>query len=428
MNVVVVVLLLMAVLTVFSVPIGIAIGVGSAFHLYARGLPLMTIPQKMFTTVDNFTLLAIPLFLFAGRIMNSAGITRRLFNFANVLVGHVKGGLGHVNVLASIIFAGMSGSATADTVGLGTIEIAAMKEAGFDVDFAASITLASSTIGPIIPPSIIMVIYGVVSGASIGRLFIAGIVPGFMMGVMLSVMVYFISSRRNYPVRPFPGLKAAFSALVQALPVLLTPVIIIGGIYLGIFTPTEAAVVAVVYALILGFAYKELTLAILWEDLKQCAVDVGVLMLIIGITGAFGWWITIERIPQVITEAISAVTQNRIVVLLLVNAIILILGCFLDATPIVLIMVPILLPLLNHLHINLVYFGILISVNTMIGLTTPPVGICLYGVAGVSRLPIERIVRAYLPFFFMLVLVLVILILFPQLVMWLPNLLMGPEL
>ena len=426
MSIIAIVMLLMALLIFLAVPIGMSIGIGSAVYFFARGTPLATIPQKMFTTVDNFTLLAIPLFLFAGRIMNSSGITRRLFAFANVLVGHIKGGLGHVNIVASIIFAGMSGSATADVVGLGTIEIEAMEREGFPKDFAAAVTLASSTIGPIVPPSIIMVIYGVVAGASIGRLFIAGIVPGLLMGLSLSVLVYFISKKKNFPVRPFPKPRELFIATKDALPVLMTPVIIIGGIYMGLFTPTEAAMVAVVYSMILGFAYRDLTLSILWKDLKQCAVDVGILVFIVGITGAFGWWISIERIPQVITEAIYTLTQNRVVILLLINLVILIEGCVLDATPIVLIMVPILLPLLQTMGIDLVYFGILISVNTMIGLTTPPVGICLYGVAGVAKIPIERVVRAYLPFLMVLIVVLLLMILLPQVVMFLPDLLMGP--
>lgn len=386
----------------------------------------MMIPQKMFSTIDNFTLLAIPLFLLAGQIMNTGGITQRLFTFANVLVGHISGGLGHVSVVASIIFAGMSGSATADAVGLGSIEIPAMEREGYDKDFSAAIALASCVIGPIIPPSIIMVIYAVVSGVSVGTLFIAGIIPGLVMGIALMGLIFFISKRRNYPRYPRASLTQVVKATVDALPVLLTPVIIIGGIYIGLFTPTEAAVVAVVYAIILGFLYRELSVALLWEILQKCAVDVGILMFIIGITGAFGWWLSIEQVPQLLTDTIYTATQNPLLILLLISLVILIEGCFLDATPIVLIMVPILLPLLQKLQIDLVFFGVLIAINTMIGLTTPPVGVCLYGVAGVARIPIEKVVKAYLPFLGILVGVMITIIFFPEIVLFLPRLLTGP--
>jgi tripartite ATP-independent transporter DctM subunit len=360
----------------------------------------------------------------AGEIMNTGGITRRLFNFARTCVGHITGGLGHVCVVASMIFAGMSGSATADAVGLGSIEIPAMEKEGYDKEFSAAIVLGASTIGPIIPPSIIMVIYGVVAGVSVGALFIAGIIPGVIMGLGLMVGVYVISKKRNYPSYPRPSFRQLIKATVEALPVLLTPVIIIGGIYSGFFTPTEAAMIAVVYAIVLGFMYREITWASIWRSLCNTSVTVGVIMFIIGITGAFGWWLSLEKIPQLFTNFIYSLTQDRLLILLLINVIILIEGCFLDATPIVLIMVPILMPLLKALDVDMVYFGILISVNTMIGLTTPPVGVCLFGVSAIAKLPMEKIVRAYLPFLAILGVVLLLLTVFPQISTFLPGLLL----
>jgi tripartite ATP-independent transporter DctM subunit len=414
---------LIAACMILGVPIAMSIGLGSIYYFLLAERPLMMIPQKMFTTVDNFTLLAVPLFILAGTIMNTGGITRRLFNFARTCVGHITGGLGHVCVLASIIFAGMSGSATADAVGLGSIEIPAMEKEGYDKDFASAIVLGASTIGPIIPPSIIMVIYGVVAGVSVGALFVAGIIPGLIMGGALMVGVYLISKKRNYPSYPRSTMRTFLRATVEAFPVLLTPVIIIGGIYSGYFTPTEAAMIAVVYAIILGFFYREMSWRTLWRILRETSVTVGVIMFIIGITGAFAWWLSLEKIPLLFTNLIYSFTQDRILILILINVIILIEGCFLDATPIVLIMVPILMPLLKILNVDMVYFGILIAVNTMIGLTTPPVGVCLFGVSAIAKLSIEQIVRAYLPFLAILVIVLFILIFFPQLSTFLPNLL-----
>jgi tripartite ATP-independent transporter DctM subunit len=299
-----------------------------------------------------------------------------------------------------------------------------MEKEGYDKEFSAAIVLGASTIGPIIPPSIIMVIYGVVAGVSVGALFIAGIIPGVIMGLGLMVGVYVISKRRNYPSYPRPSFRQLIKATVEACPVLLTPVIIIGGIYSGFFTPTEAAMIAVVYAIVLGFMYREITWASIWRSLCDTSVTVGVIMFIIGITGAFGWWLSLEKIPQLFTDLIYRVTQDRLLILLLINVIILIEGCFLDATPIVLIMVPILMPLLKALNVDMVYFGILISVNTMIGLTTPPVGVCLFGVSAIAKLPMEKIVRAYLPFLAILVAVLLLLTVFPQISTFLPGLLL----
>jgi tripartite ATP-independent transporter DctM subunit len=415
--------LIIAFLMLLSVPIAFSIGLGSVYYFLASGKPLMMIPQKMFTTVDNFTLLAIPLFILAGNIMNTGGITKRLFDFARTCVGHITGGLGHVCVLASIIFAGMSGSATADAVGLGSIEIPAMEKEGYDKDFSSAIVLGAATIGPIIPPSIIMVIYAVVAGVSVGALFVAGIIPGLIMGGGLMVGVYIISKKRKYPSYPRATFRQLLIATRDAFPVLLTPVIIIGGIYTGYFTPTEAAMIAVVYAVILGFFYGEISFRAIWQILRETSVTVGVIMFIVGITGAFAWWLSLEKIPLLFTEYIYSLTHDRMLILLMINFIILVEGCFLDATPIVLIMVPILMPLLKTLNVDMVYFGILISVNTMIGLTTPPVGVCLYGVSAIAKLPMERIVRAYIPFLTILIVVLFLLQVFPQLSLFLPNLL-----
>jgi tripartite ATP-independent transporter DctM subunit len=297
-----------------------------------------------------------------------------------------------------------------------------MKKTGYDEYYSAALTASTAIMGPIIPPSIIMVIYGVTAGVSVGALFVAGIIPGLIMGLGLMIGVYLISKKRKYPSYPRATFRQLLRATFEAFPVLLTPVIIIGGIYSGYFTPTEAAMIAVVYAVILGFMYREMTWKTLWQILRETSVTVGVIMFIIGITGAFAWWLSLEKIPQLFTNFIYSMTQDRILILILINLIILVEGCFLDATPIVLIMVPILMPLLKILDVDMVYFGILISVNTMIGLTTPPVGVCLFGVSAIAKMSIEKIVRAYIPFLAILVIVLFVLIFFPQLSLFLPNL------
>jgi tripartite ATP-independent transporter DctM subunit len=390
-----------------------------------RGLgniPYGIIAQRLVYGVNSFPLLAIPFFLLAGRLMNTAGITDRIFIFCNVLIGHVRGGLGHVNILASMIFAGMSGSAVSDAVGLGQIELKAMKDQGYDDEFSAAITAASSTIGPIIPPSIPMVLYGVLGNVSVGALFIGGIIPGVLMGLFMMVTVSIVAKRRNYPVQQRAGFMDVVRATIAALFPLLCPVILIGGIWTGVFTPTEAAAVAVVYSMGLGLIlYRELNLRSLLRVLREAMDDTSVILFIISAASLYGWLLARYQIPSGIAERILALTQDPMVILLLVNGFLLVVGCFMESLAAINILTPILLPLAMKVGIDPLHFGVVMVLNLMIGLLTPPVGMVLFAVQRVSGVPFDRLQRALLIYFIPLLLVLLLITLFPSLVMWLPS-------
>ena len=385
-------------------------------------IPFGIMAQRMVYGVNSFPLLAIPFFLLAGRLMNTAGITDRIFNFCNVLIGHVRGGLGHVNILASMIFAGMSGSAVSDAVGLGQIEIKAMKDKGYDLDFSAAITAASATIGPIIPPSIPMVLYGVLGNVSVGALFIGGIVPGVLMGLFMMITVSIIAKRRGYPIQARASFKDMVLETIRALFPLLCPVILVGGIWAGIFTPTEAAAVAVVYALFLGLIlYRELNFRSLIRVLREALDDTSVILFIISAASLYGWLLARYQIPSGIAEKILSLTQEPMVILLLVNGFLLVVGCFMESLAAINILTPILLPLVMKVGIDPLHFGVVMVLNLMIGLLTPPVGMVLFAVQRVSGVPFERLQRALLIYFIPLLLVLLLITLYPPLVMWLPS-------
>jgi tripartite ATP-independent transporter DctM subunit len=407
-------------------PVVIAVGVSSFLYMYLTGAVLETMPQRMFTTIDSSTLFAVPLYLLAGFLMNTAGITNRIFAFADVLVSHIAGGLAHVNVVASTIFASMSGSSVADAAGLGAVEIKAMENAGYDTDFSAAVTLASCTISPIIPPSIIMVIYGVTAEVSIGQLFLAGIIPGLFMALSLMSVNFVISRKRKYSVRPKPTLQEIWSSFREALLPLGTPFIIVGGIIGGVFTPTEAAAVAVAYTLFLDVIfYRELSL----RKIKKILLDVGItssaILFLVSVTGILSWVLAIEQIPIQVMQFFLSITSNPYFIILVINIIILLLGTILDATPIILLMVPILLPLLKSIHFDPIQFGIIISINTMIGLTTPPVGVSLYSVSAVSGAPVQNIVREIRPYWLALIICLLIFTYIPAISLTLPRLIFG---
>jgi tripartite ATP-independent transporter DctM subunit len=338
-------LLLMLGLLLMKMPVAFALGLTSVLGLLHRGIPLELVPQRMFTAVNSFTLLAVPLFIFVGEVMNTGGVTRRLFNFCLVLVRHVTGSLGHVNVLASVIFAGMSGSAVADANGLGIIEIKAMREAGFDDDFSAAITATSSTIGPIIPPSIPLVIYAVLSEQSVGRLFIGGIIPGLLMGLALMVVIYFYSIKRGYPAQPCAKWDEIRRSTVEALPCLLTPAIILFGIMSGFVSTTEAAALAAFWALFLSFGlYREATLEEFRGILHRSIIGSVSTLIIIAGANILTWIVIHADAAPKLSAAILGLTHNPTVLLLLINVLLLIMGCFLESISILMIMTPILLP------------------------------------------------------------------------------------
>jgi tripartite ATP-independent transporter DctM subunit len=388
-----------------------------------NGMPLTTIPQIMITPFDSFPILAVPLFMLAGELMNTGGVSHRLYNFAKVLVGHIPGSLGHVNVIGSMIFAGMSGSAVADAAGLGAVEIHEMVAEGFDPDFSAAVTAASSTVGPIIPPSIPFVIYGSMAGVSVGALFAGGAIPGTIMGLSMLPVVYVIARKRSYKIYKRATLGELGRAIQSAFLPLLTPIILMGGILSGIVTPTEAAVLAVVYALILGcFVYREYNIGQLFRIFSQVGRSTGAVIFILTTASVFGWILAYEGVPGIVAKTLFEITRNKYLLLLILNILFLILGCFMDTITILLVMVPMVLPTVKEARIDLVHFGVFLTLNLMIGLLTPPVGMCSYIVADLAKISFERVIKATIPFMVILIVVLMIITYIPSTVTWLPSL------
>ena len=417
-------LIVFAVLMVIRIPIAFCLGISCAFYFITTGNPLITLPQMMLSTFDSFTLLAIPLFMLAGHLMNSGGVTNRLFGFAKKLVGHIPGSLGQVNVVASLIFAGMSGSATADAAGLGTIEIEAMKKENYPPAFSAAVTAASSTVGTIMPPSLGFVVYGAMTGTSVGALFLAGFIPAIVMTVAMMLVVFFIAKKNNFPVEKRATFKELLVSFKDAFFPLLSPIIILGGITTGIVTPTEAAVIALVYAIILGLIYRELTLKKLIRDFINVGKMGSKVMLIVSFALVFGWILTYERIPSKVAALLLNFSENKYVLLVVLNLMILAMGCFMEGISIKLIILPIILPLLQSVNIDLTHFGVLMELNLNIGLITPPVGVFIYLVADIAGITFEEVTKALVPFIAILVLVLFLLTFLPQISTFLPNLLL----
>ena len=389
-------------------------------------IPLMALTQHVVGGVDSFILLAVPLFILAAKVMNSGRITDQIFQFAGALVGHIKGGLAHVNVLASLIFAGISGSAVADAAGLGEIEIKAMREAGYDAPFSAAITATSSTIGPIFPPSVPMVIFGGLTGTSIAALFIGGAVPGIAMAAFLMGASYLLARRRGYPSETWPGLPGILRAFRKAFFAILSPVIVLGGIVTGVTTPTEAAVIAVLYSLFLSMLFtRTVRLRDLPRLFVETGVETGVLMLIVGGVAAFSWVLTYQMIPQTLMEHLFAYTKDPRLVMLLIVLVLLVLGCFMNPTPGLVVSVPFLVPLAEEVGIDLVHLGVLMVLVLAIGLVTPPVGLCLFIVARIAEVDVSVIVREAFPFIVALVLVALLVAFVPPLTLALPALLLG---
>ena len=414
-------------LILLGVPIAVSMGLTAAgtfvFLDEAFILPMMA--QRMYSATTGFTLLAIPFFILAGNLMNQGGITRRVFRFATALVGHFKGGLGHVNVVSSMIFSGMSGAAVADAAGLGLVEMKAMTKAGYDRDFSAAITAASSTIGPVVPPSIPFVIYGSITGESVGRLFLAGCIPGVLMGLAMMIAVYFVSKRRDYPQGERAGLGLLWSTFLESFWAICMPLIIIGGILGGFFTPTEAAVVASIYALFLGmFVYREIKprdlSAILWETVIQ-SVKV---LFIIAAAGFLGWLLIHQHIPEQVITGLTTVTDIKWVIILIIIGILLVLGCFLEGIAVLVITIPVFMPLIAKFGIDPIQFGVIMILCSMLGLLTPPVGMSLYAVASISGMSVGRLSKALWPYLLGIFIVLLIIAYIPEASLILPDLLM----
>lgn len=424
----------MVILILFlSLILFIALGMPVAFALILSSLlaiaidgsmPNLVVLHNMVGGMNSFPLLSIPFFIFAGALMNSAGITQRIFDFANSLVGCLRGGLGHVNVGASILFAGMSGAAVADAGGLGAIEVKAMREKGYDAGFAVGITAASSTIGPIIPPSLPLIIYAVMSSASIGQLFAAGIIPGLIMALSLMIMVAWYAKKRNYPKDVSFSFVRCISTFSRAFLSLMTPMLIIGGILFGLFTATEAAIAASAYALFLGaVVYKTLTIKRVLALSIETIETTSIIMLIIGGAAIFSWVLTTQHITEHFTLWMLGFTDNKIVILLLITLILFIVGCFMETIAAITILTPILLPIAISLGVDPVHFGVVMVLNLMIGLLTPPVGMVLYVLSRVTSVPFETCAKATLPFLIPLLIVLLLITFIPQLTLWLPSVL-----
>jgi tripartite ATP-independent transporter DctM subunit len=409
-----------------GVPMAASMGLAAFAFVALNGMPADIVPQKIAQSVNSFPLLAAPLFVLMGNIMNSAGITDRIFTFATACVGWVRGGLCHANILASVIFAGMSGSAVADAGGVGSLEIRAMKKEGYDAETAAAITAASATIGPIIPPSLPMVIYGVSADVSIGGLFLAGVIPGLLMALALSAMVSVVAARRGLPRHPFPGLGELWRAYWRAHWALMTPVILFGGMMAGIMTPTEAAAVATVYALFLGlFVYREFDIRELPKLVIETVETTGMVLALVMTAAAIAWCLSIARIPQLATPLIAESVGNPLLFLLAVNVLLIFIGCFMEALAAMLILIPILTPVAAKLGIDPIQFGLIFVLNLMIGTITPPVGVVLFITSKIAGISFEAMSRAILPWLVPLLAVLAAITLWPPLTTLLPQYFLG---
>ncbi|WP_136068965.1 TRAP transporter large permease [Modicisalibacter radicis] len=413
-------------LLLVGIPIAFSLGIASLTYLLIEGISLTIIPQRMYGGIDSFVLLCIPGFVLAGNLMNVGNITDHIVRFSNALMGHIRGGLGLANVGGSMIFGGISGTAVADAASIGSVMIPGMARAGYDKPFAAAVTAASSTVGPIIPPSVPMIIAGSLSGVSVGRMFLAGAIPGLLLGLAMMITVYILAVKRGYPKER----RATFRELVtegrSAFWALLMTFIILYGIIGGFFTPTEASIVASLYAFVIGmFIYKGIT----WRNLPKIVVDTvltsGSLMILVGLANLFGWILTSQQIPQMIADQILGFSENPLVVILILNLILLVVGTFMETIAALIILFPALLGVATGVGMDPVHFALMAVLNLMIGLTTPPLGVCLFIVAGIGKLPMLKVARAIVPFLICNLVVLLLVAYIPALSLWLPNLLLG---
>lgn len=419
--------LTLLVLLVISLPVGFALGLSSLVYLVVvQHAPVVASMQRIVVAADSFSLLALPLFIISGNLMTDGGISRRLIDFVDALVGWIRGGLAIVTTIACMFFGAISGSNTATTAAIGSIMIPGMKEKKYDVDFAAAITSASGVLGAIIPPSLMMISYGTITGASISGLFMGGFFPGILCGLSLIVVSYVICRKKGF----VSDKKFSFSRLLttfkNAILAIIMPVIVLGGIYGGIFTPTEAAAVACVYCYIIAsFVYKEIGIKDLPRILISSIQTSSGIMLLVCTASLFGWALTVGKVPQAVAAAILGITKNKFLILLLINVVLLVVGCFLESIAAIVIMTPVLFPISTALGIDPIHFGIIVCVNICIGTLTPPFGVCLFVSSGLTKLPIERIAKKSLPFLCALLICLLLITYIEPISMFLPKLLAG---
>jgi tripartite ATP-independent transporter DctM subunit len=409
-----------------GLPLFAAMGLAAMAFVMLSGLPATIVPQKMSQTMNSFPFVAAPLFIFMGNVLSTARITDRIVRFATAVMGSLRGGYAQASILSSLVFAGMAGSAVADAAGTGAVEIRAMKRAGYRPETAAAINASAATIGAIVPPSLPVVIYGVTSDTSVGRLFLAGIIPGLLMAASLMTMVVVISKRQGFPSQRFPGWRELWLSLRDGLLAMMTPAILLGGMFSGLFTPTEAAAVATTYALLLGLViYRTLTPKDIVDILVNTVETVGVVTALVMAAGALGWCMSISRIPQTVAPAMLATIHSPAVFLLLCNAILLLVGFFMETLAAMLILIPILLPVAESFGVSPVQFGIMMIFNLILGAIHPPIGVVLFVASRIAEVSYETLARAVLPWLVPLLVVLMMITLWPPITMFLPNLVMG---
>jgi len=417
---------LLLIFFIIGVPVSISIGLTCMAVLWAENdlfsIPLTLFPLKMMHGINSFPLLATPFFILAATVMNTGSVTTRIFNFANALVGHLRGGLGHVNVVASMIFAGMSGTAVADAAGLGALEIKAMKDQGYPLSYSIGITGASSVIGPIIPPSVAMVVYGWLGDVSVGGLFIGGIVPGVLLGGSLMVMTWILSFRKPMPIQKRPPMREVLKLSKHAFLSLLTPLIIVGGIWTGIFTPTEAGVVASTYAIILVvFIYRDIGLKELIGVFYSTIEFNAIILFIISIAVLYGWLLVRLQIPHILAALVMGFSTNTTVLLIIITGFFLVVGCFMSVIESVLIFTPVMVPMVKLMGVDPLFFGVLMVISLSVGVITPPFGNVIYVLVGITNRSFEYVVKAILPFLIPIILVILLLVVFPGLITFLPQ-------
>ncbi len=409
--------------SICGIPIAFSLGVASLGYVFYNDVSFILVAQKMFTGMDSFLLTAIPLFILAGNLMNAAGLTEELIEFTKIFVGRVRGGLAYVNVLISMIFAGMTGAGVSDTAAVGSIMIPGMVKDNYRKDFSTAVTAISSTIGPVIPPSIPFIVYGSITGISIGSLFLAGIVPGVLLGLSMMAVIFITSCREKLPrLEEKYTLQKKIKISKDAMLALIMPVVILGGIVGGIATPTEVAAIAAFYALIVGVVIRRtVTLKVLINVLVETGITTGGVMILMGTAAIFSFILTTELFPQMLAESVLSLTQNKIYILVLVNIVLLVFGMFLDVVPALLVLTPVFLPLVKMVGVDPLHYGVICVLNLVIGLATPPVGMCLFVGASIARMPIEKVSRALIPFLAAVILVLIVVTYWEAAILWIPR-------
>ena len=418
------IVLIFVFLLIIGVPIVFVLGISGTASILQADLPLVLIPQRMFVGLNSFLLISVPLFILAGNLMEACGITPRIVNFSNMLVGRIRGGLSYVTLVAMDFSSGITGAGAADTAAIGSVMIPVMIKEGYKPEYAAGLMAVGATVGPIIPPSIAFVIYGAMTEVSIAALFLAGFIPGFMFTLALMAVARYYAVKQNHPICIIEiTWKGFLKATIEALPAIMMPLLVLGGILTGIFTPTEAAGAGVFYSLVIGlFVYRELKLERLWPILKETAIMSGGIMLLVANASLFSWILTAEGIPQKVADGIRYLTQNPYIVLFCINLLLLFMGCIMETLATIIILVPVLLPLIKSLGIDPLHFGVVMVVNLSIGLATPPVGVNLFVAAGIAKISLEKISKAVWLFLVALLIPLALITYIPQISLWVPRL------